>query len=110
MKATISISKPELLTILSSHYGFTVVNVEVVQPSTMAMEIRKTVEQFDYRGSQKISAIKAIRQLGIDQKWNDGIVIGLADAKWAIENFVEFISFVETNDRLPDSGYSDGLK
>ena len=109
MKANISLTKPELLTILSSHYGFTVVDVELIQPSTMAADIRKTIEQFDYRGSQKIAAIKALRQLGLDQKWNGGVVIGLADAKWIIEHFSDFIAFVENNNRLPVIGHNGEL-
>ena len=65
--------------------------------------------QFAYQTTQKIAAIKALRQLAVDNKWVE-VTIGLGDAKWAVENFNEFIAFIEQNHRLPKPGYSEGLK
>lgn len=110
MKAQITLTKPELLTILSSHYGFTVVDATIATEPTLAKAIREVVEQFDYRSTQKIAAIKALRQLSVDRKLCDVGIMGLADAKWAIEHFDEFIAFVEKNDRLPAESYSVDLK
>ena len=110
MKAQITLTKPELLTILSSHYGFTVVDASIVTEPALAKVIREVVEQFDYRSSQKIAAIKALRQASVDHKWSPLGIMGLADAKWAIEHFSDFIACVEKNDRLPADGYSSGLK
>jgi ribosomal protein L7/L12 len=107
MKATISLTKPELLVILSSHYGFTVVDATITTEPTLAKAIREVVEQFDYRSTQKIAAIKALRTFACEKNLCS---LGLADAKWAIENFATFIAFVEKNDRLPADYYSNGLK
>jgi len=110
MKAQITLTKPELLVILSSHYGFTVVDATITTEPTLAKAIREVVEQFDYHSTQKIAAIKALRTLSVDKKlYGEGGVMGLADAKWAIEHFSDFITFVEKNDRLPAPDYSRSL-
>lgn len=61
-----------------------------------AATLRKTIEGVNLI-TQKIKAIKAIREL---------VDLGLADAKWAVENWAAFIAFVEKNDRVPEPGFS----
>jgi hypothetical protein len=109
MKIKVSLTKTELLDILSSHFGHTVEDAEIENVPSIAKIIRDAVTQLAYQTTQKITAIKALRQLAVDNKWTEN-VIGLADAKWAVENFNEFITFVEKNHRLPKPGYSEGLK
>jgi predicted RecB family endonuclease len=109
MKINVTLTKQELLEILTAHFGHTVEDATVIVEPTIAQIIRNAVTQLDYKISQKIAAIKALRQLAVDNKWTEN-VIGLGDAKWAIENFTAFIDFVEKNHRLPKPGYSEGLK
>lgn len=104
----IQITKPQLLEILSRNFNTTVEDVTITG-SGMADIIRAEISSFDYNGSQKIAAIKHLRQLTIDNNWNDGAHMGLGDAKWAIENFSLFVAFVEKNDRLPRDGYSESV-
>ena len=105
----IEITKQDLLRFLSKRMGMEVTDVVVVSGVRMADMIRKAIGGLDYKFSQKIMAIKALRQLATDEKWVE-VTIGLADAKWAVENFNDFIAFVEKNDRLPEPYYSNGLK
>ena len=105
----IEITKADLLKFLSKRMGMEVTDVVVVSGVTMADMIREAIGGLDYKFSQKIMAIKALRQLAVDNKWVE-VTIGLGDAKWAIENFTAFIDFVEKNHRLPKPGYSEGLK
>jgi hypothetical protein len=53
--------------------------------------------------SMKIAYIKALREAAspfVPTDRNSGIM-GLAEAKWAVENWVQWTSFVRTNNRLP---------
>ena len=109
MKIKVTLTKPELLEILSSHFGHTVIDADIETVPSIAKLIRDVVTQFAYQTTQKIAAIKALRQLAMDNKWVE-VTTGFGDAKWAIENFTAFIDFVEKNHRLPKPGYSEGLK
>lgn|ERR1035437_814865 len=102
----IQITKPQLLEILSRNFNTTVEDVTIVG-SDMANIIQAEISSFDYNGSQKIPALKHLRQLTIDHDWLAGDNMGLADAKWAVENFSAFMAFVQKNDRLPIPGYSE---
>ena len=111
MKIKVYLTKLELLEVLSSHFNQTVVDVEMTTEPTVAQIVRNAVTALDYKGSQKILAIKALRQVASENRLVED-VLGLGDAKWAIENFDTFIAFVEKNNRLPKDkdGYSYGLK
>jgi ribosomal protein L7/L12 len=102
----IELTKSQLLAILSQHFNVTVDEVTICD-STMADLLQREITQFYYATTQKIQAIKHLRQLSIDQKWLNGEIMGLADAKWAVENFPCFIDFVRKNNRLPQAGYSE---
>jgi hypothetical protein len=67
--------------------------------------IEQEMAKYNYTGTQKIMAIKALRQLSSDQKWSGNTML-LADAKWAVENYPRFIAFVREHDRLPLDDYS----
>jgi len=105
----IQLNNPQLLAILSQHFNTTVEAV-IITGSGMVDIIRAEMATFDYKGYQKIDAIKHLRQLTIDNRWLDGSIMGLGDAKWAVENFPSFIDFVQKKDRLPLGGYGGGLK
>src|ERR1035437_3654096 len=102
----IQITKPQLLAILSQHFNATVEDVTITG-SGMADIILAEINSLDYKGSQKIAAIKHLRELTIDRNWNTGNNMSLVDAKWAIENFSRFMDFVQKKDRLPEYGYSE---
>ena len=105
----IQIPKSELLRVLSKSFSVDVSEVDITDDdaSPLADVVRKIVTALDYKLTQKIAAIKALRQAASDNKWQQ---ISLADAKWAIEHFSEFIAFVERYNRLPKDGYYNGLK
>lgn len=51
----------------------------------------------------KIPVIRAIRELC------GGQALGLADAKWASENWATFIAFVRQNNHLPEPGFYNSI-
>lgn len=102
----IQIGKVQLLEILSRNFNTTVEDVTIVG-SDMANIIQAEISTFEYNGSQKIAAIKHLRQLTIDHNWLGGGNMGLGDAKWAVENFSRFMAFVQKNDRLPLPDYCE---
>lgn len=116
MKVTLTLTKEEILSILSESFEVVVDDFTITNPSTMAARIRSAIEPLRYTTDQKIQAIKTLRQLAVDHNWltSDNAVrnnfdgklsFSLDDSKWAIENFPTFIAFVEKNDRLPFKGY-----
>jgi hypothetical protein len=56
---------------------------------------------------EKIAKIKALRQWSMDNPNlnSNKETMGLADAKCAVENWNEFLDFVEKNNRLPKPGF-----
>ncbi len=68
--------------------------VNVLVGPDLVIAVRKSVEGLDLR-MQKIQAIKNLREV---------TNMGLADSKWAVENIVPFIQFVEASGRLPKEG------
>jgi hypothetical protein len=65
-------------------------------------DILGSVTQFDYLGAQKIAAIKALRTKSAEY----GYELGLADAKWTVENFDRFSTFLSNFNRFPEPGFS----
>jgi len=69
---------------------------EVVKPGVaLADTYRKALEYLDYKRSQKIAAIKAVRTIGF---------FGLAEALTIVEHFDKFLAFVEEHNLLPRVG------
>lgn len=69
---------------------------EVVKPGVaLANTYRKAVEGLNYKGDQKIAAIKAIRTIGF---------FGLAESLTIVEQFDKFLAFVEEHNLLPRVG------
>ncbi len=108
MKLTLSITKEELLNILTNNLDPGVIT-ECLQKHFNCPELvwdwannwaskLESIETLfpDMAYSQKISAIKELRT-------RTGI--GLADAKYAVENWNKWFGFVKANDRLPEPGY-----
>ncbi len=102
----VSLKKTELLNIISKYLRVKVDAFEIELPGTeIVAALQKAIEGLDYTGSQKIAAIKAFRTVAAPFLANKGDVVGLADAKWAIENWEKLLKFVGDNARLPESGY-----
>lgn len=78
-----------------------VVSPEVVK----AQELIEAIQKLDYTYTQKIAAIKLFREY---------VSCGLAQAKWAIENWGQVRNFMACNQRLPkfegDYYTSGGMK
>ena len=98
MKITLKYN--ELLTLLSKSFGVTVTGFTLEEPLSETL-IDVVSKCPNYQTNQKLLAIKTLRE------WtskNTLDYIGLADAKWAIENWERFYSFVVEYDRLPVNG------
>jgi len=101
----IELTKTQLLDILSKHFN-TSVNDVVISGSPIADILYSELCGFNPE-TDKLSAIKHLRQLIVDKGWSTNMM-NLVDAKWAVENLSRFIAFVRTNDRLPKVGFSNG--
>lgn len=69
-------------------------------------QCKAAVESVDYKGNGKIAAIKALRAvfpIHGDQFRTSSL--GLAEAKYAVENWEKWIAFVKKNNRIPVEGY-----
>ena len=65
------LDKTELLKILTSRFGYEIDDCEITSPKTSSFDtiipnlgdkIRNLIEKFDFRKTQKIAAIKALRE------------------------------------------------
>lgn len=100
----ITLSKTELLTIISAQLGYSVTDLTISKDNPLHLTIKKAVAKdlgvtgnldsfLVNRGENKIPAIKSLR--------THIPGMGLFDAKWAIENWSEWIAFVQVNGRFP---------
>jgi ribosomal protein L7/L12 len=71
----------------------TAVDDEKQKAYDKAVNIVDTIFRFDYKGQQKIAAIKELRNLVPG--------MGLSQAKWVVENFGKICDFIEDNRRFP---------
>lgn len=101
----VSLTGEEFKAILSTHFrcevtGFTIVDPD---PSPLGKLIREAVinplDKFFF-----VSNIKLLRK-ALTMR---GETINLLEARWAIENWQEFLRFVDEYNRLPVSGYGSG--
>jgi len=107
----LTLTKAELLPILTGHFKMPVTDITIeTTPAvpTAAELITNAIKGLRYTSDQKIMAIKALRQVTADHTTTFSYVLGLADAKWAMENFNRFITFVTGAGRLPHAGFCDG--
>lgn len=97
----ITVTKLELLSILSSHFNREITECTISKntgPCKIELRFAKELKlseitQSSISGANKILAIKALRTV------NPGM--GLAEAKWAVENWEKWIGFVRTKGRAP---------
>ena len=90
----LTLTKSDLLNILSNSLGTLVTEVEFTDGYTsLYTHISSAVSTYMDSPDNKIRRIKALR----------GAVpgMGLADAKWIIENWTRWIAFVRNHNRIP---------
>lgn len=101
-----------MLKVLSNHFGSEVEDFVISKSHTFharLMECLVREMNLDYKGNgsdlqgfitgaNKIPAIKALRVAVAEI---DKTTFGLADAKWAVENWATFYAFIKSKGRLP---------
>lgn len=104
----IKLTKTELLTIICAHFSIganapvTITDWELTGPGKeLADKLRAVLANIDYKVTQKIAAIKALREITSVL----GFGMGLADAKYAVENWDKFITHVEKTGVIPKDLY-----
>lgn len=110
----ISVTKTELLQILSVHFNMPVTDLVIskghmrivdhfIDKMTAEVGVRPTEHGFP--PTQKINAIKALRVVTTGPGMHGGAsMYGLAEAKWAIENWARFIKEFSRLGRVPKLG------
>lgn len=105
----ITLTKRELLDMLYDKFGFKFSEVDIVPDTDNDISAAKCQQAVEIPLSKgkKIDAIKALREVA----GNTNVTglsecrLGLADAKWAVENWPKWIEFVRNFGRLPQAGY-----
>ena len=107
----ISVTKRELQSILSGYFKTNVTEVEVYEPSSELLNLLKAKIGVSISLAQKIPSIKSLRELCSNPQVVGvvGYSLGLAEAKWAVENWSQFLGFVESTGRIPTIGYNTGV-
>lgn len=101
----IEITHAELCAILSRTLNCTVESVNVIDGKDLAQKCIDAVTKLNYKGNEKISAVKALRAVFPCNEPNRISTLGLAEAKWAVENWEKWIEFVKQNNRAPIGEY-----
>jgi len=98
----IAVNKSELLSIMTKHFGIDITEVTITKGFTYHVSIMEIMSKIlgltvsssrMFSPEMKISAIKALREAVPGTE--------LAEAKWAIENWNTWISFVAKTGRIP---------
>jgi ribosomal protein L7/L12 len=124
----ILLTKPELLKILSTHFDVEVTDLTVHKTAHTITKLREGLARTMVRNghtpitdtadltvmarqmnepSHKIPAIKALRTVVQDMGLRSDIY-GLAEAKWAVENWCQFCDYLINKGKLPKVQYMDG--
>ena len=100
------LTKTELETVMTRIMGIPVEEViieDAEKPTKNLVEIlTNAVEKFRFTSDQKILAIKSLREAA----QSTGRFLGLADAKYAVDNWGEFIAFVRKYETIPSDDFS----
>lgn len=99
----IVVTKRELQSILSSHFRVNVTEVEMTESTPELLDLLKTKISPLISPTTKIQAIKDLRVLSSQNPLlGMPAVMGLFEAKYAVENWGPFLKFVEDNGRIPN--------
>ena len=98
----IRITREEIRQVLSGYFHTEVEDfiIEATNPSTLGEVLRKQLVQPEAQSLRMVNC-KALRNIAE----SIGTPINLADVKWALENWIKWIEFVDVYNRLPISGY-----
>ena len=101
----VSIRREEIKAVLSAYFQMEVDDfiISVDEPSLVGKVVRSVVINPLVPGL-RMANIKALRALAIDLK----NPLGLQDAAWSTQHWLEFIAFVDEYNRLPLAGYGTG--
>ena len=98
----IRITREEIRQVLCGYFHTEVEDfiIEATNPSTLGEVFRKQLVQPEAQSLRMVNC-KALRNIAE----SIGTPINLADVKWALENWIKWIEFVDVYNRLPISGY-----
>ena len=105
-------AKEKLRAFLSAQLGLPTSDIELINDGNeMAAEIRDAVDKAGVDvPSNKIARLKALRSTVAEIRGPGAPLFGLADSKCAIENWDNFLRFINNKGRLPYDGFnSTGL-
>ena len=107
----IVLTKTEVINTIKLHYNlpdtFELKIVDVIIPYNIQKAVAH-IDQIGIRGDNKISCIRTFRDYFIDS--NKQNTVGLADAKWIIENWQKAKDYINAYGRLPKDCYPNGPK
>ena len=89
------------------------IQVEITGINTSWVDVlNSSISSLRYWSDEKIRAIKLLRELSKQYNlYSDNTAMGLADAKYAVENWHDFVRFITNNGRLPVRDfYTNGMK
>ena len=101
----VTLTGEQFLKILTKHYGTEVNGFSITDadPSPKGKILRQGVDD-PLDKSKFMCNIKGLRKIYEGM----GKYITLAEAKWAVENWFQFIDFVDRTNRLPQMGFCSG--
>jgi len=115
---TITLTNAEALEILTTYWqnqlklDIPPVIVIAANRDDLARQLTQAVAAVgDIRADNKIQCIKNLRT-AVQQipELACPVILAVGDARWAVENWPQFVSFVSSQGRLPREGYSNGLR
>jgi hypothetical protein len=112
---TITLTNAEALEILTAYWQdrMKLDIPPVVTIGATRNDLAQQLNQFVgvIRADNKIQSIKNLRTaVQSIPELACPVILGLADSKWAVENWDRFVNFVASQGRLPKDGYSSGLR
>jgi hypothetical protein len=98
----IRITREEIRQVLSGYFHTEVEDfiIDATKPSELGNLLRNRLVQPEAQSLRMVNC-KALRKIAESL----GTPISLADVKWALENWIKWIEFVDVYNRLPVSGY-----
>ena len=101
----VKLTGEELKAILSRHFQCEVTDFTLIDPDTspLGKYLRKSVIQ-PLDKIHFIGNIKSLRERVRERGWT----MTLMEGKWAVENWLVFLQFVDQFNRLPFAGYGSG--
>lgn len=101
MKMKLLLTRQELLKVLGEYLKADIIDVEIVE--NMSAMLVSEIQTLKFQTTEKIAAIKKLREIALRDCRCE---MGLAEAKYAIENWDRFIQYVRIHNTIPvDTNY-----